>query len=780
MAIYVIDTIKPKNDKFPAVESVDVSVDGYASLADAVTHFATNETINTINANINTKANSTDVATADQNLQGQINQIVISASAEGVVAPEVAAARVGAGGISYETLKSRLDSENVNLKKIVDSNKSIIDKNFGFVNYGYDKPFSRAADATSADSRRIGIDRNEESVVLNGDTVWTDPETTAAVCVRLSGDVASVFGVSNVTAWDTGIHFTPGHDYMVTAELISGTSTVNGEEYINGVSIYKTGTAVSVGNDRREGKKFFRTFTAGDYEYNVSIYIPKGQQFVNASYIITIEDLTADSILKSISGLNNDIESLGTFAKIDYDATSEGACTYKGEKIDVTRKVYVPQFHMSLDIATTTSVQGGAVYGDYYIQLTDQFASFSIIDLKNKSVLQHSQLTPVSTYHCNNANFSDVFYDANDVFPLLYVSMENIAEHKVLVYRLVGDIGEITLQLIQTITFDAPETCHCYYPNACIDNDNELIIQIGYSTNSYQKSSTNELVFNVFSLPSLSSTDIDLPDSDKISSFTLPSLHAAQGAFVYDGKLYQTYGISGERWIKAIDVSRGKIVTSINLNNQSTITGEQETLFAWNDELYIVGVNKNVFKLSTSTKNYVPAKKVLITPEALNGFSCAAEANKGALVYHRQYDARTTIMTKKNGVNETFSLPLGDWTRIASYPDVDAAARQIMASYGLIKIPEGAMSVKLTMTNSDYYYGLVIVSREKADASHGDRVYDSGWRLGGVTLEHDLSGLDYETYEYGIASTLKIGSAGTEPFTNETVQSLGWAYKFTF
>ena len=109
MPVWVIDTLKPKNGlDFPVVEAVDVAVEGYSSLADAVSHFATDVMIEDINAVLDLKADKT---TTDS-LQAQINQIEISASAEAVVAPEVAAARVGADGTSYQTLKVRLDAEN--------------------------------------------------------------------------------------------------------------------------------------------------------------------------------------------------------------------------------------------------------------------------------------------------------------------------------------------------------------------------------------------------------------------------------------------------------------------------------------------------------------------------------------------------------------------------------------------------------------------------------------------------------------------------------------------
>lgn len=60
------------------------------------------------------KVDNSDFQMKTQNLQGQINQIVISSSAEAVVAPEVAAARVDFDGTEYETLKGRLDADNNN------------------------------------------------------------------------------------------------------------------------------------------------------------------------------------------------------------------------------------------------------------------------------------------------------------------------------------------------------------------------------------------------------------------------------------------------------------------------------------------------------------------------------------------------------------------------------------------------------------------------------------------------------------------------------------------
>lgn len=108
MPVNVIDTIKPKNNgSFPVVEAVDVAVSDELRLPEALAAKADASALDDTNDALALKAD-TSVTTG---LQNQIDQIVISASSEAVVAPEVASARVGADGTSYSTLKDRLDAE---------------------------------------------------------------------------------------------------------------------------------------------------------------------------------------------------------------------------------------------------------------------------------------------------------------------------------------------------------------------------------------------------------------------------------------------------------------------------------------------------------------------------------------------------------------------------------------------------------------------------------------------------------------------------------------------
>ena len=110
MPVNVIDTIKPKNNgTFPVVEAVDVAVTSTQRLPEALAEKANQADLVELISTVNGKADSSALETATENLQGQIDEIVISASSESVVAPEVAAARVDSLGKSHGTLKARLD-----------------------------------------------------------------------------------------------------------------------------------------------------------------------------------------------------------------------------------------------------------------------------------------------------------------------------------------------------------------------------------------------------------------------------------------------------------------------------------------------------------------------------------------------------------------------------------------------------------------------------------------------------------------------------------------------
>ena len=94
----------------------------YTALDSKASKAELNTEVTAINAEMASLNNA--ITQGDADLQNQIDQIEISASSEAVVAPEVAAARVGADGTSYDTLKNRIDSEVNDLAKSIGDTKN--------------------------------------------------------------------------------------------------------------------------------------------------------------------------------------------------------------------------------------------------------------------------------------------------------------------------------------------------------------------------------------------------------------------------------------------------------------------------------------------------------------------------------------------------------------------------------------------------------------------------------------------------------------------------------
>ena len=128
---------------------------------------------------------------------------------------------------------------------------------------------------------------------------------------------------------------------------------------------------------------------------------------------------------------------------------------------------------------TTVSAQGGAIYGDYLFQFTDTMSDISVYDMKTGDKVFSTALEAVPTYHCNNVNFGVTKMFDGDLFPLLYVSMENINEHKALVYRITKSADRFFFNVVQTITYPEPTAFENYYPNCIIDGENGFLYLTG-------------------------------------------------------------------------------------------------------------------------------------------------------------------------------------------------------------------------------------------------------------------------------------------------------------
>ena len=271
---------------------------------------------------------------------------------------------------------------------------------------------------------------------------------------------------------------------------------------------------------------------------------------------------------------------------------------YKGEPISVDHKIAYEEY-MTISTETSAVVQGCTAYGKYLFVAYNTLPMISIYDMEQKTHVANIQMTAVNTYHCNNINFGSEKYDSGDAFPLLYVSMENIAEHKALVFRIQESNGTYSATLVQTITYPNPAEASMYYPNCVVDAVNNRLCVMGYSTNSYIKSASNKIKVDIYDLPLLSDGNVQLNRANAKKSIEVKSLTATQGAFVNGDNIVQVYGlpqVDGDTFIGQLSLSGGAYTTLFSLTDIG-LTVEPESVFVYEGNIYIFFVNRTIYKI---------------------------------------------------------------------------------------------------------------------------------------------------------------------------------------
>lgn len=240
------------------------------------------------------------------------------------------------------------------------------------------------------------------------------------------------------------------------------------------------------------------------------------------------------------------------------------------------------------DILTNSSRQGCACYGNTLLVFHDTNDIVEVYDIKTLTLKSVVNMTGIglsnNEYHCNNANFGYQKYDSNDSFPLLYVSMEHLNQHRILVYRITGEIENLNFDLVQTIVLPEPSQISLYYPNCYVDAEKETIWISGYSTNSYQSSENNRLKYIKYGLPNVRNGNVIELKAEEIRQIDdFCSITATQGGCIYDGKLFQVFGIYAPRHFVVFNLSDSTIIRD---NLLDLVDYEPEGLFVKDDVIY--------------------------------------------------------------------------------------------------------------------------------------------------------------------------------------------------
>lgn len=255
---------------------------------------------------------------------------------------------------------------------------------------------------------------------------------------------------------------------------------------------------------------------------------------------------------------------------------------YTGALVETKKKTHKVAQQIVSKI-TSVACQGGACFGDYLFLFKEENTTCWIYNLATQALVQtitipSDQRGFVSDCHCNTVNFGTEYYDANDPFPLIYVSTGYASDGYTgaLVYRIVSttenDTTTYSLSLVQTIKMPGSG-----WTEFIVGDDGDCYIKRGS-------------IFYRMTLPKLSAGDVilDYENALNVYKFTAQPFESANQNFIYfNGKIYLVSGASSAGMFIVLDLATQKREVVISLYDTLGITPEPETCFFWNNNLCI-------------------------------------------------------------------------------------------------------------------------------------------------------------------------------------------------
>lgn len=231
--------------------------------------------------------------------------------------------------------------------------------------------------------------------------------------------------------------------------------------------------------------------------------------------------------------------------------------------------------------------QSMTIYGDYVFFFSENGGG-AVASYATKELLSEFDSLPTTLQHHNSAQFSDIFYEDSDEFPLLFVSRCGNAAYRtgaydydeMLIYRIQRQDNAFTFTLVNSIKLDA----QTYGTSWGVDNIRHRLYVAGPRNGNWQVPEGNVTDFWAFNEPTkaeiISGTEIVLHSSEALAYFR-NDYFTLQGCAVNNGIYY--CGVSaGTQYVWAVDVMRGRILSKIPM----LINNEIEGVAIYNNKLY--------------------------------------------------------------------------------------------------------------------------------------------------------------------------------------------------
>lgn len=249
---------------------------------------------------------------------------------------------------------------------------------------------------------------------------------------------------------------------------------------------------------------------------------------------------------------------------------------------DNSRPYLEVEKYMEQEAPYRSFFQGASCYGDFLFQLYSNNTYIFIYNLKEKKYLGEIKLAGNSKNHCNNASFSNIFYEEGDEFPLLYVSGGSSYDYNhVQVYRIQKKGLDFFITQIQEIILpEGNDKNGLYRTGVAIDNDSNYMYVYANHTDSAR-------IVKLL-IPDMHNKEIVLNEADILDYFPVEKFTHQQGAVIKNGFLYLISGVPAKgdiNCLKIFDLKAKKQYKLFTLENTLLKHYEPEGLSFWNDTL---------------------------------------------------------------------------------------------------------------------------------------------------------------------------------------------------
>ena len=200
---------------------------------------------------------------------------------------------------------------------------------------------------------------------------------------------------------------------------------------------------------------------------------------------------------------------------------------YSGERFDPRVGGFISAKYLTMSYSGSMTLNDIAIYGNYLLACINPGTIF-VYNFTTKEKLAELSVTKSGVQqneHFANVEFSNAFYNANDLFPLLYCHSDTGTYHVVRI----SDLS--TAEVVKTYVFSAQSGTSPMIAFNFKDG-------IGYGLNSFEIDDTTEYKLVKYDL----SNEIDNGDGTYtfpiISVGTCPDLRVRQGMKYYNGRIY--------------------------------------------------------------------------------------------------------------------------------------------------------------------------------------------------------------------------------------------------